>query len=37
MTGQPTTGNLVTCHIDQGVALLTWNRPERRNAFTVPM
>jgi enoyl-CoA hydratase/carnithine racemase len=37
MTGQPTTGTLVTCDIDQGVALLTWNRPERRNAFTVPM
>ena len=37
MTGQPTTGKLVTRDIDQGVALLTWNRPERRNAFTVPM
>jgi len=36
MTGQPT-GNLVTCDIDQCVALLTWNRPERRNAWTVPM
>jgi enoyl-CoA hydratase/carnithine racemase len=36
MTGQPT-GNLITCDIDQGVALLTWNRPERRNAWTVPM
>ena len=37
MTGQSTTGNLVTCDIDHGVALLTWNRPERRNAWTVPM
>ena len=37
MTGQPTTGNLVTCDIEQGVALVTWNRPERRNAWTVPM
>ena len=37
MTGQPTTGNLVTCDIEQGVALVTWPRPERRNAWTVPM
>lgn len=37
MTEQPTTSELVTCEIDQGVAVLTWNRPERRNSWSVPM
>jgi enoyl-CoA hydratase/carnithine racemase len=28
---------LVTCSVADGVAVLTWNRPERNNAWTVPM
>lgn len=28
---------IVTCEIADGVALLTWNRPERNNAWSVPM
>jgi enoyl-CoA hydratase/carnithine racemase len=37
MAVQSTTGELVTCDIDEGVAVLTWNRPERRNSWSVPM
>src|SRR5437763_7093818 len=32
-----TTPELVTCQIDDGVALLTLNRPERHNAWSIPM
>ncbi len=28
---------LVTSEITDGVAVLTWNRPERNNAWSVPM
>jgi len=34
---QSNAGELVTCDIDNGVAVLTWNRPERRNSWSVPM
>ncbi len=34
---QSTTGELVTCDIGHGVAVLTWSRPERRNSWSVPM
>jgi enoyl-CoA hydratase/carnithine racemase len=34
---QSNAGELVTCDIDDGVAVLTWNRPERRNSWSVPM
>jgi enoyl-CoA hydratase/carnithine racemase len=27
----------VTCDVERGVAILTWNRPERRNSWSVPM
>jgi enoyl-CoA hydratase/carnithine racemase len=39
MAAEPTTGTLVTCGIDKatGVAVLTWNRPDRRNSWSVPM
>ncbi len=37
MTAQATTGKLVTCDIQRGVAVLTWNRPDRRNSWSVPM
>lgn len=36
-TGTMTEGGLVTRSIADGVAVLTWNRPERNNAWTVPM
>ena len=28
---------LVTCAVEAGVAVLTWNQPERHNAWTVPL
>jgi enoyl-CoA hydratase/carnithine racemase len=37
MTGTTTDTELVTRTITDGVAVLTWNRPERNNAWTVPM
>ena len=37
MDVQSNAGELVTCDIDNGVAVLTWNRPERRNSWSVPM
>ena len=37
MTAQATTGKLVTCDVEHGVAVLTWNRPDRRNSWSVPM
>ena len=32
-----TDNNLVTRTVSDGVAVLTWNRPERNNAWTVAM
>jgi enoyl-CoA hydratase/carnithine racemase len=37
MTTQTTAGQLVTLDIQRGVAVLTWNRPDRRNSWSVPM
>ena len=37
MDVQSNAAELGTCDIDNGVAVLTWNRPERRNSWSVPM
>ena len=37
MSVSASTNDLVTCEIADGVAVLTWNRPERNNAWSVPM
>jgi len=37
MAAQTTAGELVTLDIQQGVAVLTWNRPDRRNSWTASM
>ncbi|BCB88580.1 enoyl-CoA hydratase-related protein [Phytohabitans suffuscus] len=37
MTTETTTAPLVLSTIEDGVALLTWNRPERNNAWTVEL
>jgi enoyl-CoA hydratase/carnithine racemase len=37
MTETTTEQQLVTRTVNDGVAVLTWNRPERNNAWTVPM
>ena len=33
----PTETDLVTLDVEDGVAVLTWNQPERHNAWTVPL
>ena len=37
MTETTTEQELVTRTVADGVAVLTWNRPERNNAYTFPM
>lgn len=37
MTTTTDTAPLVLSSVDDGVALVTWNRPERNNAWTVPL
>lgn len=37
MTTQNSDQPLVTCEVEDGVAVVTWNRPERNNAWSVPM
>ena len=37
MRARATTGELVTCEVERGVAVLTWNRPDRANSWSVPM
>lgn len=34
---QPTSDDLVLIDVDRGVAVVTWNRPERNNGWSVPL